>query len=305
MTIEDNSEDFELSDEDVGLLAQDVIGSLSNPEITEAYLTVRREYREAAKRAKRISRGSAGIRSTGNRMFWSSVLFTRISVLAGSVDKLLPDPKPREHWDFSSVASLVRNLAEAELVYQWLCRAGLDDDERQARFILLRLHDWGSRRRLFPEQFGDGEGPYLDLLRQFEENPVLQKYDDRRRKVAQRGEKTPFIQDDVLLEIGVEPAPFRRVYRFLSQHTHTGPVAFARMHEQSRGTGVETRLEKTYTMSALGFAIASLNRAIETHLDIFPDAETRPPHLTTQQITANVEREQGRSRDKRKSGRNR
>lgn len=97
------------------------IEALDNPGITKFYLAVRREFRELLKRARRISRGSGGISSTGNRMYWGCVLFTRIVVTAKSLDQLLPDPKPGEHWDFSAAASLTRNLFEACLVYHWLC----------------------------------------------------------------------------------------------------------------------------------------------------------------------------------------
>ena len=84
------------------------------------------------------------------------------------------------------------------------------------------------------------------------------------------------------------------MYRFFSQHTHTGPVAFYRMVDHDRGTGVETRMEKKYILIAIGAAAEALARAIEVHLDIFPDAETREPHITDRQVEINVERQQGR-----------
>ncbi len=270
--------------------------SVSNPEMTKLYIALKRGFRGAVGRAVRVSRGSGGVLSTGNRMFWASVLFTRLTVLAKSVLMLLPDPKPREHWDFSSVASLVRNLQEAYLVYFWLCQDDVLENVREGRFILLYLHDYGSRKRLYPDLFEEGHWVYEDLVRQFDENPFLKTYTETQRRVALKGEKTPFVQDEVLGRMGVDLANFRYMYRFFSQHTHTGPMSFYRMVDHDRGTGVETRHEKRYMILAISFAIDVLNRAIEGHLLIFPDAETRKPHLTDKQVELNVERNQGRAK---------
>lgn len=269
------------------------IDALDNPGITKLYLAVRREFRELLKRATRISRGSGGILSTGNRMYWGCVLFTRIVVTAKSLNQLLPDAKPGQHWDFSAAASLTRNLFEACLVYHWLCGEGVAETTRAARFILFHLHDHGSRQRLFPD---DPASPEVleDLIQRFDANPVLARYDEKQRRVACRGERTPFVQDEVLAEIGVDPDEFRLLYRLFSQHTHNGPLAFYRMIEHDRGTGVETRHEKRYMIMTIGFASQFLARAANTQLDIIPDAETRPPHLTDKQIRMNVERNQGR-----------
>lgn len=86
-----------------------------------------------------------------NRLAYAAVLFMRMTVMAKSIGQLLPDCKPKEHWDFSAVASLTRNLAEAYLWYFWLCEDEVEADVRQGRFILLYCHDHGSRGRMFPD----------------------------------------------------------------------------------------------------------------------------------------------------------
>jgi hypothetical protein len=268
---------------------------LSNPAITKIYLTERAKFRSLTDRADRISRGSGGILSTGNRMFWASILFTRILVTGKSLNRLLPDAKKGEHWDFSAVASLTRNLMEAVFVYQWLCGEGIADEVRDGRFILLYLHDYGSRKRLFPQQFSSPDSVHEKLVQRFDANPYLATFDEKQRKVALKGEKTPFIQDDIISSMGADAEEVRSLYRFFSQHTHTGPIAYYRMHEHDRGAGVETRMEKIYILIALRVAFDFLSHAITVHLAIFPDAETRKPFLTRQQIEANVEVEQGRA----------
>lgn len=122
------------------------------------------------------------------------------------------------------------------------------------------------------------------------------EYDEKQRRQALKGEKTPFIQDEVLTEIGADLEQFRMVYRFFSQPTHSGPLTFYRMVDHDRGTGVETRHEKRYMIMVIGFAAQFLAEAIDVLLDIVPDAETRTPHLTDQQVRKNFEEAQGRSR---------
>jgi hypothetical protein len=302
MTIEQSSPEAifaRLVDE--GQQGEEKPSAISNPDLTRLYVSLRRSFHDLVERAVRVSRGSGGILSTGNRMFWASVLFTRLCVMAKSVRGLLPDPKPRSHWDFSSVASLVRNLNEAYLVFFWLCQDEVLDEVRAGRFILLYLHDYGSRKRLFPDDFKESAWVHEDLVRQFDGNPFLATFSESQRKVALKGEKTPFIQDEILERMGVDLNDFRLMYRFFSQHTHTGPMSFYRMIDHDRGTGVETRHEKRYMILAMSFASEVLTRAIEGQLRIFPDAETRDPHLTTRQIELNVERDQGRLKSRHRS----
>lgn len=271
---------------------------LSPVALTKKYLAARREFRDLLSRAKIVSRGSAGILAQSNQVAYASVLFTRICVTAKSIECLLPDCRPKEHWDFSAVASLTRNLAEAYLWYFWLCEDDVHEDVRQGRFILLYCHDHGSRGRLFPEDKATNEDDAVmaDLIKRFDENAYLKTYDEKARREALKGHKTPFIQDDVLERMGADKEGFRFSYRFLSQHTHTGPISFYRLFEHDRGKGVETEQEKSYMILAIEIASGVLSGAIDGHLKLFPEAETRKPHLTDADVIRNVERNQGRAK---------
>lgn len=282
-------------DEHTGDGADSWLAELTPSELTTEYLRCRRELRNVVTRAKRVSMGSGHVWVEGNRLAYASVLFTRIVVTAKSVERLLPDCAPREHWDFSAVASLTRNLSEAYLWYFWLCEDEIDPDIRQGRFVLLYCHDHGSRGRLFPSD-GDDSEVIADFERRFDENPWLRTFDPKARQQAMRGHKTPFVQDDVLERMGEDKEQFRLAYRFFSQHTHTGPVAFFRLFEHDRGKGVETAHEKRYMIHAILFATAILERAVTGHLKLFPDAETRRPPLSEADVARAVERNQGRGR---------
>lgn len=268
-------------------------------EVTRRYIAKRAEFLALSKRVNRICRGSGGKLSTGIQMYYASVLFTRISVTCQSIEKLLPRPKPGEVWDFSSLASIVRNLVEATITYHWLCGSQILDEVRTGRYILLCLHDYGSRRKIFPEHSKNSDHVFEDLKRRFEKNSYLSTYDENKKKIALKGDRTPYIQDDVLKEMGADPEHFRKFYRFLSQHTHTGPISYFRMSDNDLGLGVETRIEKNYAMIAIECAITHLNFVIEEHLKTFPRADTNAPFLSLKQIERNVEIEQGRKISKR------
>lgn len=274
------------------------LGVLTPPQLTAEYNKWRNEYRTLARRAKKVSRGSGGIYVEGNRLAYAATLFTRITVIAFSVERLLPNCAPREHWDFSSVASLARNLSEAYLWYFWLCEDDVDDDVRQGRFVLLYCHDHGSRKRLFGDEGPEksDEKVMADLIERFDNNPYLKTLPEQKRKELLKGYKTPFVQDEVLDRMKEDKGGFRLWYRFFSQHVHTGPLSFFRMAEHDRGSGVETMHEKRYMILALMFAAQVLERAISGHLKLFPEAENRAPFLTDAQVIRNVETNQWRNR---------
>lgn len=277
------------------------VGRENLPAITALYLKRPSAFHDLTKRAERISRGSGGIYVEGNRLSYASVLFTRLCIMAKSIEVVLPYCKPKAHWDFSSVASLTRNLIEAYFWYFWLCEDEVDDDTRQGRFTLLYCHDNGTRAKLWGRGQLQPETDVVmaDLIKRFDENPYLRTFSESKRKESLKGEKTPFIQDEILERMGTaDKTSFRSMYRFFSEHTHTGPLSFFRMIEHDRGTGVETEHEKRYMIIALMFASAFLSHAIEGHLKLFPDAETRKVYLTTGEISKNVERSQGRVKRK-------
>lgn len=98
-------------------------------------------------------------------------------------------------------------------------RRGVTEMTREARFILFHLHDRGSRQRLFPTVSAPPD-VLEDLIRRFDANPVLVQSDEKQRRVALWGDRTPFIPDDELAEIGVNLNEFRTLYRlFFTLHS--------------------------------------------------------------------------------------
>jgi Family of unknown function (DUF5677) len=247
------------------------------------YRQARREFATDVLRGRRVSRGASGIRSETDQHYWASVLFTRMVVTATSIQVLAPEPRPDAHWDFSAMASITRNLAECYLFFYFLCADNVSQVEKDARIILLNLHDNASRKKLFGElsEPGDGETAaanaevHNDLVRKFNANAHLSGLTEKRQKELIKGEKTPFVQDDVVERTNMDKTTFRFLYRLFSNHAHTGPVAFYRMAEHGRGHGFWNRDDTFYMGVALDFADDLMQRATADFLVLFPDAETR------------------------------
>jgi hypothetical protein len=255
---------------------------VSDQQIDTAFKRNRADFRQIVRRARLISRGSAGISSSGNRMFWSSVLFTRLCVTATSIQVLVPRSEPRAHWDFSAVASLVRNLAECFFVLFFLCFDDVSEDEREARFLMMHIHDNASRRRMLTD-FGlwnvsdqsihDGHADELES--KLRKTAYFHSLPEKQQRQILKGDRTPFIQDDLLVKIDFDQGSFRGLYRLFSSHTHTGPISFYRMAETGGGSGVPNRKDQFYTTVAVGLATRLMERACADMLAIFPNAEVR------------------------------
>jgi hypothetical protein len=257
------------------------------------YVPTRAAFGKLVSAAEVVSVGASGIPSPTPQHYWASVLFTRLVVTAKSIQTLTPTMGPNTHVDFSAVASIVRNLAECYLFFFFLCIDDVPQDQKDARIILLNLHDDGSRAKLFAElgeEELDEETRALrnvvrtDLETRFAANPYLAALPEKRRRELLKGEKTPFVQDDVIDRTELDKKGFRFFYRFLSNHTHTGPVAFYRMSEHGRGAGFRNEKDTFYMASALDFAAMLMTRAIRDMSGLFPEAEEKGRKARSNQI---------------------
>lgn len=258
----------------------------SEAQAEHVYRQARSEFAKLATRAKTVSTGTGGLRADTGRHYWASVLFTRLAVTALSILRLAPRTAPmpdrHAHWDFSAVASLTRNLTKGYFIFYYLCVDQVaDDDEWSTRLELIQLHDNATRRRMFQDLDPDHpdlpgfDGHHQDLVQRLQARHHLKSLPERRQRQMLKGDRYPYIQDELLQRMGMDRSHYRYQYRFLSAHTHTGPIAFYRMAEHGRGTGIENRADKIFMASALNLAATFLGRATDETLLLFPNAEQR------------------------------
>jgi Family of unknown function (DUF5677) len=261
--------------------------NLSDHQLEKLYRETRAEFAASTKRAKLISEGSAGRYTEDGKTFWASVLFTKLVVTAQSVLRMAPRTAPipdrLAHWDFSAVASLTRNLAECYFMFFYMCVDETPgEDEWLTRLNLIQLRDNAARRQMFadwnpddPQLAGFGIHRH-DLTQKLRGRKFFQSLPEKRQADLLKGDKALLLtQDEILKRMGEESASFRGMYRLLSAHTHSTPLAFYRMAGDGRGCGVENRADKAEIAVALQMASSFLERAINDMLKIFPDAEQR------------------------------
>jgi hypothetical protein len=261
--------------------------NLSDHQLEKLYRETRAEFVACTKRAKLISEGSVGRYTEDGKTFWASVLFTKLVVTAHSVLRMAPRTAPipdrLAHWDFSAVASLTRNLAECYFMFFYTCVDETPgEDEWLTRLNLIQLRDNAARRQMFADWNPDD--PQLtgfsihhnDLTQKLRARKFFQSLPEKRQTDLLKGDKALLLtQDEILKRMGEESAPFRGMYRLLSAHTHSTPLAFYRMASDGRGCGVENRADKAEIAVALQMASSFLERATTDMLKIFPDAEQR------------------------------
>lgn len=122
-------------------------------EYSEEYMNAIAALESKAEECAKISQKYAGIPAPEGLHFYASVLFTRMVVISISVLRLSEGNRfsksSIEHWDYASVASLVRNMMDCLNTFLYLCEDGLSTDEWGCRWNVFNLHDAVTRRKIF------------------------------------------------------------------------------------------------------------------------------------------------------------
>lgn len=235
--------------------------------------------------ATAISQEIAGRPSPTSAHYYASVLFTRLCT--NGVSLLYIAPRSRlvnsefEHWDFASIASLVRNLIECYLTFYYLCVDTIAQDEWDCRWNLFNLHDCQRRRKLF-EHFGSSQEELAtwdeqakDLKERLTSNPFFCSLNRQLQADCLKAKKAfTLSRDDLIARMGLNVSKIRGYYLFLSSQVHSYPLGFYRTGEGGRGRGIENDVEKRYIEWALTSAKFFLQRALKEMISLFPGSES-------------------------------
>ena len=213
-------------------------------------------------------------KEAGERLYWGSVLFTRMTSISTSILTLCPESVLTDTvcWDFGSIASLVRNLHECALFMFYLAIEAIPPDEWRARLNVMQLHDFTERRKMFRD-FGhtkEEEAQYdfvaADLHSKLRDNTFFAGLESPLQKDLLKGSRAMYLTNKQISRcMGDTEQNIWGWYRFFSCHTHSTPLSFYRVDEQKRD-GTETDIEKDYVYTALQFATQVLDRAIVDYL---------------------------------------
>lgn len=259
---------------------------MANIETNDRYRGTIASFDDVVTDAARVSLAAAGRHVENPKAWWATVLFTRLCTTSVSLLSLAPTSrfagKLIEHYDCSAAAALARSVVECYFVFFYLCIDEIEDEEWRTRLNVLYLHDCISRIKMFrdldPEddQIPGFEAQAAELRQRLLKLGYFAALREKQRNRFLRGESAMLLsQDDILKKLGVDVAGFRAMYRFLSSHVHSFPLAFSRMGEREQGRGVESELEKGYIANALEFAEDFLRMALSDMLKLFPDIPPR------------------------------
>lgn len=261
--------------------------SLNAPQETDTeivsgsdYLKYKSDLKKIIRVAVTLSYHMNGTKTENGRQYWSSILFTKLVVSSITLKEICPSPGKNSHWDFSSVASIARSNAELWLFFVWLCVETIDDDEWYFRIRVFWLMDNRARFRLM-EEIGDDPKEHEYLQRQIEirheldRSKIFRSLTDKRKNEIMKGDKHPYIQDEILDRIGKDKKNFRGYYRYLSSFVHTGPVSVFRMQEHNRGNGDENPYDRSAISAAIMFSGSILAACIDQMMALHPDAAVK------------------------------
>ncbi len=237
----------------------------------EHYWTVLPKYIAAVRAAIALSQRIAGRPANSRREYWASVLFVRLCSAAKSILQLCPGSPENTagtHWDFSSLAPLVRNLVQIGLTLFYLGTESIGNDESRARVLAMQLRDCAERQNLF-KNFGAGaketlepQTPAIQLRTEISSNPYFLGLPAQLQESIINGERACILTEDQILgRMGSLDQNGRALLNFISSHADMSPLAYCRTGDNNRGRGVENDIDKHYIATAIDLACDFLARS--------------------------------------------
>jgi hypothetical protein len=249
---------------------------------TEYYWTELPKYIAAVEHAVTISHRTADHPADSARQYWASILFTRLCSISISILHLCPGTavnRDGRHWDFSSLAPLVRNAVRACISLFYLGTEAVDDDESGARVLVMQLSDCTERLHLFQnvrtraEEIDGFEREAARIRHDLSSNPYFAGLPAPLRESIIKGEIATILTEDQILDrLGVLDADVRGLLTFISSHTDLSPLTFYRTGDKNRGRGEENQVDMHYTAMALDLALDFIIRADADMQALFREA---------------------------------
>lgn len=234
-----------------------------------------------------VSRACAGIPSPTGAHFYASLLFTSLCSRALTLAIVAPHSrwakKKIEHWDYSSIAGIVRSILEVRLSFFYLCVEKCSQDEWDCRWNLFNLHDCTSRLQLFQDMPGQEkqvegfEKQAVELRAHLNTNLFFNGLPEgQRNKLIKGGNAYLCSLEEIAVNAAVDLRTFRLLYKLFSSQVHGLPMSFYRMNELNRGRGVHSESEEFYARLCLSFATVLLTAARDEMKNLFEGTKDIP-----------------------------
>lgn len=240
-------------------------------EYSEEYMNAVSALESKAEECGKISRKYAGLPAPDGLHFYASVLFTRMVVIGMSVLRLSEGNRfsksSIEHWDYASVASLVRNMMDCLNTFLYLCEDGLSTDEWDCRWNIFNLHDAVTRRKIFEfrasfSEANDASSHADEIRERLRKNAYFCSLPEARQKHYLKGSDAYLLaKEEIVRRGGGDSNDFLGLYKFLSVQAHSYPMNFYKMGDVERGRGIHSEVEENYTCICVELATSHLEAA--------------------------------------------
>lgn len=228
--------------------------------LLQDFLDERELYDKTLKITGLISINQHNLKSDG-RGLRGMKIFTRQTLTAYSLDKLLPrpninNPDNNELWDISSIASLTRNLMEGYLSLHFYGLEKVSSEEANLRFVIQQFNrntEWYNISKDDPDadlsEFINGLPEQKERIKN---HPYLDKLNPIQKKRALRGIEIYKTKADFENEISI-CTDLRKIYRLLSNLVHSLPLSIERV-DNKKGRGIRNRNDIYYSIVSIMLA---------------------------------------------------
>ena len=201
-----------------------------------------------------VSNRYTGVQSETSAHYYASVLFSVLCGKAISFAFVAPRSSFAErkvdHWDYSTLAVLARNVLEVRIAFFYLGSEVVPQEEWYCRWNVANLHGSDCCRLGNSKETVDEFNRQADILRdRLRSNNHFSSLPEKEQKRLLHGKSAYMIPlEDISDKAGVDRESFRWLYKFLSSHVHAYPMSYYRMSDDSdRGRGVHCETEETYS----------------------------------------------------------
>lgn len=213
------------------------------------------------------------------RKGYSTWLFMRVCVTSNSLIRLFNEQveNSARYIDHASIAAVGRALIENITALIHFTDNDISEEQWRCRKALIDLHDFIHRREMLIQLGNDDPDPngksLADLQRKLNANPEFSQLPvDRQRRLLKGDDMFLYGRHQAMLAFGWGDAVTRGVYKYLSSHAHTTPLAFSRIG-LNKVYDPHCTASKFTAAFAIEFSAKALGTACIHMLSLFPYVE--------------------------------
>ena len=170
-------------------------------------------------------------------LLFSRMLLTYLSILRYTPNSSLFQPIGELRvWDLPTQASLARNLIETYLTLFYLAIEQVDREERDLRKLFWNYHESSEKIKMLEAVVPDSEN--IEALKTSQKiqremicsNAVFRDFSAGKQKQLLRKDQSKTKSNiEICKSAGINERYFRSIYKYLSNFTHSSPLAISQM----------------------------------------------------------------------------